>query len=132
MPKINRAKLKSIFKLYSEIKLVYFFGSRAAGKPGPLSDYDFAVYLDSEDKKRILDIKLSLYHLLSRALKTDKIDVVIFNLTRQPELKYNIINEGKIIYEIEPYRLSLEPRILNEYFDFHAGLLRYKLTKTRL
>jgi len=132
MPKINRVKLKLIFKLYPEIKLVYFFGSRAVGKPGPLSDYDFAIYLDSTDKKKMLNIKLSLHHLLGRALKTDKMDIVIFNLTGQPELKYNIINEGKIIYEIEPYRLSLEPRVLNEYFDFRAGLLRYKLTKIHL
>lgn len=132
MPKINYVKLKPIFKLFSEIKLVYLFGSRAAGKQGPLSDYDFAIYLDSGDKRKMLDIKLSLYHLLGRALKTDKIDVVIFNLTGQSELKYNIINEGKIIYEIEPYRLSLEPRVLNEYFDFRAGLLRHKLTKIHL
>ncbi len=129
MDKEQLKDLELIFRTYSAIKLVYFFGSKAAGKEGPLSDYDFAVYLDERDKKKIFDIKFTLMDKISRLFKTDKIDIVILNLTESPELKYNIISEGRLIYENEPYRLIVEPKILNEYFDFRYLLLKYHLTK---
>jgi len=121
--------LNSLFLKYPQIKLVYLFGSQASQKTGPLSDYDFAFYLEEKDKKKSFDLKLDLISSLSRILKTDNIDVVILNEVESPELKYNIIKEGKLIYEIEPYRLLVEPRILNDYFDFHYLLLRFNLTK---
>lgn len=123
-------KLNSIFKLYSSIKLVYFFGSRAKNRQGPLSDYDFAVYFDGKDEKKMMDIKLELLDKISRMLKTDKIDIVILNTAESPEIKYGIIKEGKLIFEKEPFKLLVEPKILNEYFDFHLLLSRYNLTRT--
>ena len=57
-------------------------------------------------------------------------DSVILNYTDAPELKYSIIKSGKVIYEIEPYKLLIEPKILNEYFDFRFLLRKYQLTKT--
>jgi len=120
--------LNDLFLKYPEVKLVYFFGSQAKNEAGPLSDYDFAFYLEEKDKKKLFDLKLDLISNLSQILKTNKIDVVILNEIESPELKYNIIKEGKLIYEIEPYRLLIEPRILNDYFDFHYSLLKYNLT----
>jgi predicted nucleotidyltransferase len=122
-------KIKSIFAAYPEIKLVYFFGSRTTKIPGQLSDYDFAVYFDVRDKHRMYDIKFELTDKISRYLKTDMIDIVILNLTRSPELKYQIINGGRLIYEKEPFKVLIEPRILNEYFDFQKMLLKYNLTE---
>ena len=122
--------LTNIFQLYPQVKLVYFFGSKALGKDGPLSDYDFAVYLDERNKKKRFDLRLNLMGKLSHQLKTDAVDVVVLNDTESPELKYNIIKEGKLIYEEEPYKIFLEPRIFNEYFDFIYGLRKYGLTKT--
>jgi predicted nucleotidyltransferase len=122
-------KLKSIFKSYPEIKLVYFFGSRAAGKESSLSDYDFAVYLDTKDKKAMYEIRFELFSAISILLKTDKIDIVILNLTEAPELKYCIIKEGSLIFERKPFKVLVEPNILNEYFDFQIGLLKYNLTQ---
>lgn len=122
-------KLKKIFKLYPEIKLVYLFGSQAKGKIGPLSDYDFAVYLEEKDAKKMFEIKLKLMNKLSRLLKTDKVDVTILNTVESPELKYNIIKGGKLIFEKEPYKIILEPKILSEYFDFKSLLSKYGLTK---
>ncbi|MEW6408326.1 MAG: nucleotidyltransferase domain-containing protein [Patescibacteria group bacterium] len=126
---INFNKLKNIFQSYPQIKLVYFFGSKAKGKADPLSDFDFAFYLDEKDEKRMFEIKIELIDKISRELKTDKIDIVILNLTQSPELKYNIIKEGKIIYEKEPFKVLIEPKILNEYFDFKIFLQKYGLTK---
>lgn len=67
---------------------------------------------------------------LSRELGIDAVDVVVLNEAESPELKYRIIKEGELIYEKEPYKVSLEPRIFNEYFDFIYGLRKYGLTKT--
>jgi len=121
--------LKKLFQSKSQIKLVYLFGSQVSKKTGPLSDYDFAFYLEEKDKKKLFDLKLDLISGLSRILKTDKIDVVMLSEAESPELKYNIIKEGKLIFEKEPYRILIEPQILNSYFDFHNLLLRHNLTK---
>jgi predicted nucleotidyltransferase len=133
MNSIGRSDIKNlldIFTFYPQVKLAYFFGSRAKGKAGPLSDYDFAVYLDEKDKKQRFEIKLGLMAKLSHELATDEVDVVVLNDTESPELQYSIVREGKLIYEEEPYKVSLEPRILNEYFDFMYGLRKYGLTDT--
>ena len=129
---MNDKELKdliTIFKKYAEIKVVYFFGSKALHTDGPLSDYDFAVFFESRDRKRMFDIKLELFDQLSRYLGTDNIDIVILNITESPELKYQIIKDGYVIYEEQPYKILIEPKILNEYFDFHYMLSKYGLTK---
>ena len=122
-------KLKEIFSKNPAIGLVYFFGSRARGGGGPLSDYDFAVYFSERDEKKMFKMKCQLVSAVSSLLKTDGIDVVTLNTTESSELKHQIVSEGKIIFEREPFRILVEPRILNEYFDFRAMLRRYGLTK---
>ena len=129
MNKEQLEKLKAIFEGYPEIALAYFFGSRVEDKAGPMSDYDFAAYLTTKDKRKAFSIKFALIDKIGRLLLTDKVDVVILNLTDSPELKYNIITQGRLIYEKEPYRIIVEPRILNDYFDFRSLLLRHHLTK---
>jgi uncharacterized protein len=131
MEKIEE-KLTPIFESFPEVKLVYFFGSRVSGETGPLSDYDFALYFDAKDKKKMFDLKFLIQDRIGRALKTDKIDIVILNLTESPEMKYQIIKEGRLIYDQEPFRVLLEPKILSEYFDFHYMLNKYDLTKVKL
>lgn len=123
-------KIKEIATLHEEVKLVYLFGSHATGKTGPLSDLDIAIYADERDKKKLFDLKLVLMDEFGRSLVTDRIDVVVINLTESPELKYQIIKEGRLIYEEEPFKVLIEPKILNEYFDFHDILARHSLTKT--
>src|SRR3989304_9620093 len=123
-------KIKHVFLSHPEIKLLYLFGSQVNGKTGPISDIDFAFYADEEDKKKLYELKFVLMDKISRALKTDNIDIVILNLTESPELKYNIIKDGDLIYEKEPFKVIAEPKILNEYFDFYDILARYNLTKS--
>jgi len=124
-----KLKLRDIFKSHSEIKLAYLFGSQVSGEIGPLSDFDFAFYADEREIKKLFDLKFILMDEISRALKNDKIDVVILNLAESPELKYNIIKEGELIFSEEPFKILIEPRILSEYFDFHDMLIRYRLTR---
>ena len=121
--------IQEICAAHSQIKLVYLFGSRVSDSVGPLSDYDFAIYVEMRDPLQIASIKHSLQDQISRELKTDEVDIVILNDVQSPEFKYDVISKGKIIYEQEPYRIFFESRVLNEYFDFHAMLARYGLTK---
>jgi uncharacterized protein len=121
--------LKPVFRRYPEMKLVYFFGSRARQSRGPMSDYDFAVYFGDIKAARMFSIKLDLIAQISCILKSDRVDIVILNLTKSPELKYVIVTEGILIFEREPFKVIVEPKILNEYFDFHTMLSKYGLTK---
>jgi uncharacterized protein len=121
-------KLNKIFKGYPELKIVYLFGSRVSGNTGPLSDYDFAFYIGQE--------KLEAYHTsvdiagkISKALETDRIDTVVLNHTDAPEMKYSIIKNGRIIYEVDSFRVLIEPGIMNEYFDFRFLLRKHGLTR---
>ena len=123
------AGLASIFEQHHQVKLVYLFGSRAEVAAGPLSDWDFAVHLDERDPKTAFDIRMSLLDSLQRRLGTDNVEVVILNQVESPEFKYNVITTGNLIYEREPFRVLVEPRILHEYFDFRDLLRRHGLTK---
>jgi predicted nucleotidyltransferase len=126
---VLKEKLKEIFQSHHQIKLVYLFGSQAKGDVGPLSDYDFAIYFDEKDPKKMFNIKLELMGQLSKVLQTDRIDITILNLSKMPEFKFNVLREGRLIYEEEPYRVIVEPKILNEYFDFKLLLGKYGLAK---
>jgi predicted nucleotidyltransferase len=121
--------VEGVIQSHPEIKLAYLFGSQAKGHTGAISDFDFAFYVEETDTKKLYDLKFTLSDKISRSLKTDKVDIIILNLTGSPELKYNIIKEGKLFYCEEPFKVLIEPRILNEYFDFHDLLARYHLTK---
>lgn len=124
------SELSDLFENFGQVKLAYLFGSRARGTPGPLSDYDFAVYLDEQDHKKIFEIQSALLDQLQRRLGTDNVQVVVLNLVESPELKYSVIASGTLLYEQEPFKLLVEPRILNEYFDFHQLLKRHGLTRS--
>ena len=127
---LNISALKKIFSSFPEVGLAYFFGSRASSTHGPLSDYDFAIYLDENDNLKKAEIKLSILTEINKILKTDQVDLVVLNDAESPELKYKIIKEGKIIYEKESYKVIVEPKIMNQYFDFMYGLGKYNLTKS--
>ncbi len=96
-----------------------------------MSDYDFAVYLDEKDPKKRFDLRLELLGKITKELKTDEVDLCVLNDLHSPGLKYYIIKDGKIIYEKEPFKLVVEPRIFNEFFDFRQSLIKYNLTKMR-
>ena len=127
--RVDPGKLEAIFSSYPQIKLVYLFGSSARGDMGPISDFDFAIFLDNRNTIEAAHIRFKLTGDLSQSLGTDKVDVVILDTVQSPELKYNVIREGKLIFEKEPFRITFEPTVLNEYFDFSAMLRRYSLTR---
>ena len=122
-------KATSIFQGHADVKLAYLFGSVATGNTGPLSDYDFAVYLDTRNAARISQIKAALFNELSQALTTDHLDIVILDAAESPELKYAIIKDGVLLLARGDFKVMVEPRILNEYFDFMHLLRRHHLTR---
>lgn len=121
--------LVTIFKQFPQVKLAYLFGSQAKGKGGPLSDYDFAVFLDEKDLQKRFDIRMKILDQLSQELSTEDVDLSVLNDVHSPELKYAIISSGKLIYQQEPFKILVEPGILNDYFDFIYSLKKYGLTK---
>jgi hypothetical protein len=111
---------KELFGKYPEIKLVYFFGSRAEEKAGPMSDYDFAIYFDEKiPKQRRFDVMLELNGILTSLFKTNQVDIIVLNDDVGSLLKYQAIR-GKLIYNVEPYKIIAEPQVLSEYFDFQV------------
>ena len=131
MEKVNLKKLKKIFEAEPKVRLAYFFGSAATGEKGPLGDYDFVVYFGEKNKKQISGAQSRLIANISRALGTDKVDVAVLDSIDSPEFKYNVIKDGIIVFEREPARVFLEPRILNEYFDFRIWITKNKLYANR-
>ncbi len=123
------AAVRPVFQGFPEVKLAYLFGSQATGSAGPLSDFDFAVYLVEDDPHRQFEIRCALLEQLSRLLETDRVEVLVLNQAEGPELKYRVIATGLLLHEVEPFRLLVEPRILNEYFDFRSLLRRHGLTR---
>lgn len=129
MEEANREKASKLLGTYPAVKLGYLFGSRATGQAGPTSDFDFAIYLEGLSREEENDLRLKLQTELSRIYSTDRVDLVLLNRPAGPELKYQIIGEGILFYEQGLSRVSVEPRILNEYFDFRDMARRHNLTK---
>jgi predicted nucleotidyltransferase len=125
----TRESLSDVFASFPEVKLAYFFGSRSRGTEGPLSDYDFAVYVDERDALRAHDIRVRLMERICQAVGSDRVDVVMLNTALSPELKYHAIATGILLFEREPFKVLVEPRLLNEYFDHHMLLRLNHLTQ---
>ncbi len=120
--------VRRIFQDDGDIKLAYLFGSQATGDTGPLSDYDFAIYIDESDMEKIFNKKIQVQDKISRVLGTNNVDVSVLDEVDEPEFKYAVITQGELIFEREPFKIIVEPKIMNEYFDFRDLLLKYNLT----
>lgn len=126
--KIKRV-LAGVFENEPQVAFVYLFGSRTTGRVGPMSDYDIAVFFDEPDAAKRYNILFRLSTEISKALGSDAIDVHSLNDMHTPELKFRILHDGVLLFERGGSRLIIEPRILNEYFDFTYLLRKYGLTK---
>lgn len=105
---------------------VYLFGSRAQGREGPLSDYDYAVLLKDKGHSKGDPVYFELYDLFSevspRTLKNDVLDIVFLRDTNL-EMCFHIIRYGKILYEKDPNaRLDFEIRTTLLYCDYRPLL----------
>ena len=113
--KFNDLKRKKIFSDENNILLAYIFGSQLRGKTGPLSDYDFAVFLS---QKPSFQFKYKLKNKLLSILDSKQVDLVILN-DAPIELKYKVIATGKVIFQKNSIvRTEFEADTLSQYFDY--------------
>lgn len=127
MNKIILAKIIKTLKAEPAVRGAYLFGSQVSKTVNQQSDIDIAVYLDKKlNTQQRFAQRLGLINNLSRALKTDKIDLVVINDLEAVYFKYVIIKEGKLLYQQNILeRCELEGRIMSEYFDFKPFLDEY-------
>ena len=112
------------FNTHQEAEIVYLFGSYADGTAGQSSDIDLAVlYKGTLSPEIIRGAFLRDWAQVSKALKTDNVDLVCLNDTRSIELKFAITQDGKVVLDRSDFRLDLESRIKTEYFD-HLSILK--------
>ena len=109
--------LSQIMSESQNILFAYLFGSHITGMITESSDLDVAVYLD---KKHVdIDDYLSLHSALSRALKNDKIDLIILNNAKNLILLDSIVRHGILVIDKDKdQREEFELRILHSAIDF--------------
>ena len=109
--------LLQVMSKSEDVLFAYIFGSHIAGMITESSDMDVAVYLDK--KHTDIDDFLSLHSALSRALKTDKIDLVLLNNANNLILLDSIVRHGILVIDKDKDRREeFELRVLHSAIDF--------------
>jgi predicted nucleotidyltransferase len=105
--------------------VAYLFGSQARGDAGPLSDVDVAVLLESLSPSEVLTLRLRLMEALGRALRFERVDVVVLN-DAPYLLQHRVIRDGRVLFcRDELARVRYEFRVLRDYLDFRYFEDRY-------
>ena len=125
----TKQTIQSQMGAYPEIKLGYYFGSQAKGKGKPLSDHDFAIYLDeSTTPARKFEIVGGITADLMQVIGSNNIDLVLINDAHNIPLIYTVFSQGELIYEIEPYRMLVGSKHLSAYHDFQVFTTKHDHT----
>lgn len=109
-----------------DIVALYLFGSAALNALKSLSDLDFGILFSLElDKRRRFDRELEIRRVLTEALGTDEIDVVVMNAS-PPRFSHNIFKEGKLLFCNNPHQLvDFRDQTTMQYLDFRYLRHRY-------
>ncbi|HBF12689.1 MAG TPA: hypothetical protein DDW49_04760 [Deltaproteobacteria bacterium] len=116
----------------SGIEAVYLFGSRAQGKEGPLSDYDYAVLTKDKGHSKGDPLYEKLYDVFCeispRTLENDVIDIV-FLRDAGLELQFHVIRYGQVLADFDPKsRLRYEAQTTLLYCDYRPILDEFDKT----
>ena len=102
----------------SGVVFAYLFGGAAAGRIGPLSDVDVAVYLDESVPP--IEGRLEAVGVATRHLGTDEVDLVVLNAA-PTALAGRILQTRRVICDRDPFRRHrYESLALREFFDFRV------------
>ena len=111
--------MRVLSRYRDRLVFAYLFGSAAAGTAGPLSDIDLAVYLRDDQVPVYMDVKLALHADLCRALRSDDVDLVILNRTKNLMLLDAILRHGVVLVDDNPkLREDFELKVLHRAIDF--------------
>jgi predicted nucleotidyltransferase len=92
--------IRGIFNKYSDVRLVYLFGSRAKGNFKPGSDIDLAIMnsdLDPATLRRIVGE-------LEDSSLPYRVDLVAYHAITHPEFQEHIDRVGLVFFEQSPER----------------------------
>ncbi|MDQ2882879.1 MAG: nucleotidyltransferase domain-containing protein [Actinomycetota bacterium] len=97
----------------SSVLVAYLYGSHARGRPGPLSDVDVALLLDSDEEQRRLELTAAIAHAVSPA----PADIVILN-DAPAALAYRVLRDGKVLVSRnDRVRVEHRVRTIDRYLD---------------
>lgn len=110
-------EIENLFKNNKEVELAYLFGSRATGKAGKNSDYDFAILLKTNGKKDYLKKQLFYMQKLEDQLHTSRVDVIVLN-EAPPRITHQVIKNGTVVFQkSDRTRVDFEVKMENMYLD---------------
>lgn len=117
----DRVRLRSL-----GVVAAYLFGSRAVGREGPASDFDFAFLMESSGRRRGDETYDALYDVLSplcpRSAENDVIDIIFLN-DAPLELRAHVTRYGMVLFDADPLaRGRFEQRTISESCDFRPLL----------
>ena len=116
----TKALLLPVFERYADsVVFAYLFGSAAKEEVTALSDIDIAVYLSYGTREFYSDTKLSLYADLCRALRSNDVDLVILNTSKNIVLLDEIVRNAVVLYDRDSdLREDFEVKVLHRAIDF--------------
>ena len=121
--------LKLASRLFADtpVQFAYLYGSVAKDIAGPFSDLDVAIYVEGLDRKKSLDLELSLSLTLDNLLdNTIESEIRIINYLPLA-VQGDIITTGILIYcQNEAKRVDFETNLRMAYFDFLPVIRRYR------
>jgi predicted nucleotidyltransferase len=112
-----RRRLEETFAATSHGVLVaYLFGSVSRGTPGPRSDVDIAVLLETAPPPTLEGLPDGLCRELERCVEAE-VDLVVLN-TASADLVHRVLRDGILLLDRDPSRrIRFEVQKRNEYFD---------------
>lgn len=120
-----KAALLPVFQKYPELVFVYLFGSRADGSANPQSDIDLAVYV-KEPRQFSFMRKLDLHGDCCRALRSDKVDLIVLNQSKNLLLKEQVLRRGVILLNRDPVTHdAYYVKLLHAAIDFREHRRKY-------
>ena len=119
----HEENIRKVLKGEDDIRLAYFYGSRAVGRDHEDSDYDIGLVV--EDVKNFDIHRVSeLSDRIERFLD-NRVDLRVLN-GKDIRFVYNVLKEGGPIYvEDEDFRQRFEVRTMKEYMDMKPFLDEY-------
>lgn len=109
-------KILGVATEFSEICLVYLFGSQVTGNVGPLSDIDLGVLVEHESMN--MELQSHLAHAFVKAFGTERIDLVMLNIA-PIELAFNVIAQGRLLYKrSQAEKVEYEATVMSLYYDY--------------